>query len=193
MTEVDDLRKENAILEAEVERLTAKAQMDGEIALSKSVIDEVIADEKIEKLKAERDEARANYQFMVNKACDEKLDGYRELGNKCASLEEERDTALAEVERLKFHTWEQEREAIVCFTMAKLSSVNIGDLQFFKKLVNEILCSIAHGEHWPEGKYGDSLVGSKTYRRPIEETNLEGTAEEIRFWDLPKEEHHNDE
>lgn len=40
-------------LKAEVERLTAKAQMDGEIALSKSVIDEVIADEKIEKLEAE--------------------------------------------------------------------------------------------------------------------------------------------
>jgi hypothetical protein len=44
-----------------------------------------------------------------------------------------------------------------------------------------------------KNKYGDSLVGSKTYRRPIEETNLEETAEEIRFWGLPKEEHPHDE
>ena len=48
----------------------------------------------------ERDEARANYQWMVNRACDEKLDGYRELGAKCAQLEEERDEARAEVDRL---------------------------------------------------------------------------------------------
>jgi hypothetical protein len=45
----------------------------------------------------ERDEARANYQWMVNRACDEKLDGYRELGAKCAQLEEERDEARAKL------------------------------------------------------------------------------------------------
>jgi len=108
-------------------------------------------------------------------------------------LEAMLEASKAEVEQLKAHTWEQEREAIVCFTMAKLSSVNIGDLRFFRKLVNEILCSIAQGEHWPKGKHGDSLVGSKTYRRPIEETSIEGPAEEICFWNLPKEEHPNDE
>src|SRR6185503_5556821 len=49
----------------------------------------------------ERDEAQRNYQLMVERAADEKLDGYRELGAKCASLEEERDTALATAARLR--------------------------------------------------------------------------------------------
>ena len=39
----------------------------------------------------ERDEARAKYQFMVNRAADEKLDGYRELASRLAAMEAERD------------------------------------------------------------------------------------------------------
>ena len=39
----------------------------------------------------ERDEARANYQFMVDRAANEKLDGYRELGARAAAAENERD------------------------------------------------------------------------------------------------------
>lgn len=39
----------------------------------------------------ERNEARKNYQFMVDRAADEHLDGYRELGAKAAQAEEERD------------------------------------------------------------------------------------------------------
>lgn len=39
----------------------------------------------------ERDEARANYQFMVERAADEKLDGYRELASRLADMEAERD------------------------------------------------------------------------------------------------------
>ena len=49
----------------------------------------------------ERDEARANYAFMVERAADQKLDGYRELGARAAAAEEraeraerERDEAL---------------------------------------------------------------------------------------------------
>jgi predicted RNase H-like HicB family nuclease len=41
----------------------------------------------------ERDEARANYQFMVDRAADEKLDGYRELAARAAKAEQERDEA----------------------------------------------------------------------------------------------------
>jgi hypothetical protein len=61
----------------------------------------ILLKKRITELEAERDEARANYQFMVNRACNEKLDGYRELGAKCASLEEERDAARAEMKRLR--------------------------------------------------------------------------------------------
>ena len=49
---------------------------------------------------AERDKAQENYRWMVNKAADRSLDGYRELGAKCAALEAERDAARAERDRL---------------------------------------------------------------------------------------------
>lgn len=55
-------------------------------------------DAEIERLTAERDEARANYQFMVNRAADEKLDGYRELGKRAADAENERDSLRAKLE-----------------------------------------------------------------------------------------------
>ena len=51
--------------------------------------------EALEDLRAQRDKAQANYQFMVDRAANEKLDGYRELGAKCAELEQERDKARA--------------------------------------------------------------------------------------------------
>ena len=45
----------------------------------------------------ERDTVQANYQFMVNRASDEKLDGYRELGMVAANAENERDEAIREL------------------------------------------------------------------------------------------------
>jgi hypothetical protein len=58
----------------------------------------------IVRLTEERDKAQANYQFMVDKACDEKLPAYREMGVKLAAMEAERDKALAEVAAVKkFH------------------------------------------------------------------------------------------
>ena len=42
----------------------------------------------------ERDEARRNYQFMVDRVADEKLDGYRELGSRAAAAENDRDKLL---------------------------------------------------------------------------------------------------
>jgi len=44
----------------------------------------------------ERDKAEANYRFMVERAADEKLDGYRELGARAAAAENERDAAIAQ-------------------------------------------------------------------------------------------------
>ena len=40
-------------------------------------------------LEAERDEAQKNYQWMVDHAANQKLDGYRELGEKVARAEAE--------------------------------------------------------------------------------------------------------
>lgn len=66
---------EAAPLEAEIARLTAE----------------------LARVLAERDEARRNYAFMVERAADEKLDGYRELGARVARAEQERDEARAEL------------------------------------------------------------------------------------------------
>lgn len=43
--------------------------------------------EAVERLMLERNEALENYQFMVDRAINEKLDGYRELGRKAADAE----------------------------------------------------------------------------------------------------------
>lgn len=51
------------------------------------------AESALQRVTEERDAARKNYQFMVDRAADEKLDGYRELGAKCASLEERAEKA----------------------------------------------------------------------------------------------------
>lgn len=40
---------------------------------------------------ARAEKAEADVRFMVNKAADKHLDGYRELGARCAMLEHERD------------------------------------------------------------------------------------------------------
>ena len=55
----------------------------------------------------ERDEARENYQFMVNRAAAQHLDGYRELGAKCAELESSRDFWKARAEAL---SWQIDNE-----------------------------------------------------------------------------------
>jgi hypothetical protein len=71
-TDLRDWRPSRAALEAEVERLTK-----------------------------ESNEARANYQFMVDRACDQKLDGYRGLGARAAAAENERHAAVREAEGLR--------------------------------------------------------------------------------------------
>lgn len=50
--------------------------------------------EAIGKIIEDRDKARANYAFMVQRAMNEKLDGYRELGARAAEAEAERDKAI---------------------------------------------------------------------------------------------------
>lgn len=47
--------------------------------------------------KAETEELKAYIQTMVNIAADNRLDGYRELGEKCALLEEQKDKLRADL------------------------------------------------------------------------------------------------
>jgi hypothetical protein len=66
--------------------------------------------EQVERLTRERDEARANYAFMVERAADQRLDGYRELGARAAAAENnadklatQLDEALESLEGLEAH------------------------------------------------------------------------------------------
>lgn len=79
---------------------TAKADIWREMAVE--------ARQEYDLLRAERDKAQANYRFMVERAADEKLDGYRELGARAAAAENERDEALAELARMKARPAEAE-------------------------------------------------------------------------------------
>jgi len=51
--------------------------------------------EEVKRLERERDKAQANYQFMVERAADQRLDGYRELGARAAAAENELDRVRA--------------------------------------------------------------------------------------------------
>jgi len=52
-------------------------------------------------LKNRAEKAEANYQFMVQRAISEKLDGYRELAAKAATAENERDELRRQVKSLR--------------------------------------------------------------------------------------------
>jgi len=57
---------------------------------------------KLEAAETRAKEAEKNYRWMVERAADEKLDGYRELGARAAEAERQRDEALAQVARLRW-------------------------------------------------------------------------------------------
>ena len=82
-------------------RRPGESPEDTEIRLLRAKIAEL--ETALKTAEQQRDEARANYAFMVERAADQKLDGYRELGARAAAAEEraeraerERDEARAE-------------------------------------------------------------------------------------------------
>jgi len=67
-------------------------------------------------LKSRAEEAEDNYRFMVERACDEKLDGYRELGARAAEAENNSDDLRAQLasvtaQRDRLETTVKESEA----------------------------------------------------------------------------------
>ncbi len=66
--------------------------------------------------------AEENYQFMVDRAANQKLDGYRELGQRAADAENRRDEALAENARLREELADWKRWADVVCTMSAPAS-----------------------------------------------------------------------
>jgi len=88
-------KAENAQLRKQLE------EADVDIAWETQVVEEDLFQrleeaeegERIQRARAEK--AQANYQFMVNRAAEEKLDGYRELGARAADAERRADQTSA--------------------------------------------------------------------------------------------------
>ena len=104
--EVERLRDDRADLQERCNRLTGERNAalllmkDEEARAEKAERFIATADSewkaRAEKAERERDEARANYAFMVERAADQKLDGYRELGARAAAAEERAERAERE-------------------------------------------------------------------------------------------------
>lgn len=91
--ERDELRRQVAALEAERSEwrlLTESAEFRaGEALVRAEALErgQDVATKALAEVTRERDEARANYRFMVERAADEKLDGYRELASRLERAE----------------------------------------------------------------------------------------------------------
>lgn len=90
--------------ELRAELATLRAERDGIIAAYKAYMAEnrpsrQLYEQHTTELRERAEKAEANYRFMVERAADEKLDGYRELGSKCAALEERAEKAEAAAKR----------------------------------------------------------------------------------------------
>jgi hypothetical protein len=70
----------------------ARTDVPALVALVRELLARLLA------VEAERDEARANYQFMVERAADQRLDGYRELGARAAAAENRVDELRRQLE-----------------------------------------------------------------------------------------------
>jgi len=113
MTEPVNLDPIKAHLVEEVERLRARAEKAEDKALrfdldaagiearERDAVELVELRAEVVRLRARAEKAEANYAFMVERAVNQHLDGYRELGARAAAAENERDELRAENRRLR--------------------------------------------------------------------------------------------
>jgi len=81
------------------------------------------------RLAAERDEAQKNYKFMVDRAINEKLDGYRELGRKAADAENALDREREAHARTRAELAIEAKSALLCNDALVAERVAIADLE----------------------------------------------------------------
>ena len=105
------------VAKAKITRLHKQLEEAGvEIAWETQVVEEDLfqrleeAEEGERTQRARAKKAEANYQFMVNRAADEKLDGYRELGARAADAERRADQASAATREA--HKWGEHYERL---------------------------------------------------------------------------------
>jgi hypothetical protein len=104
------------IEKAERERDEARDAARGENKVLVAMCDEtkkrvIVLEKERDELRDQRNEAMAKYGFMVERACDEKLDGYRELASRLAAAKNDLDEALKRAE--KAERVAEERENII--------------------------------------------------------------------------------
>ena len=100
---------------------------------------------------ADKEIARLNgaIQEMVNKAADKHLDGYRELGQKCATLENEIATKDAELARLREALEAEKENSLMAQSYAHdngLYAARTGVQEVFVSPDGEILHELMEGE-----------------------------------------------
>lgn len=110
--ELDDARADISVLRADRDRIrTVSAEALALRDRLATIVDEAFGQQEVlgmdallsrlEHLLAERalqhEEVRANYQWMVERAADQRLDGYRELGARAAAAENARDDIRREL------------------------------------------------------------------------------------------------
>jgi hypothetical protein len=85
-----------------IECLRGVERLGVSVAGGRRVVDAI---DDVRRIEQERDaavscaeKAEANYRFMVERAADEKLDGYRALGERAAAAEAARDAMAAQLE-----------------------------------------------------------------------------------------------
>ena len=85
------------------QNLTAECEMWKDQARDAEQLrsDRAARDAEIAGLKVRAEKAEANYAFMVKRAADEKLDGYRELGARAAAAESAADALRARIAELE--------------------------------------------------------------------------------------------
>ena len=81
------------------------------------------ADQHVEELKAENVKLKTDIQYMVEKAADKSLDGYREMGEKLADMETRNERLEAEIAKL------QKKRPI-----AECQCADCGETMYFYKL-----------------------------------------------------------
>jgi len=77
------------------------------------------AEAEVERQERRALDAEEKYRWMVEHAADQRLDGYRELGSRAACAENERDAAIAEVERLREECEKLRLQAACPYGMSK--------------------------------------------------------------------------
>jgi hypothetical protein len=106
--------------------------------------------EEVCSLRVRTEKAEANYAFMVERAANEKLDGYRELGARAASAENEADCLRARLREVKVELTEA-RLTVLLDASAPPSTMLTEEYQARPAALSRALCGEPVRALWLSG------------------------------------------